>query len=175
MKKQNPTLHDKTNHNASAPAGNPALRHTFKLGLDVDLRTIVTAIQCDRGAIQLPQKFSRAQLLTWVREKIAAGHQVHIVYEACGFGYTLYHELLAADLGFDHSPVPFLVRNDAFSGAKEAVANFIAVTQILCIGRNHLVQVIHTLDDFCDERGLYAGRIQPFRETAVREAGVEGL
>ena len=96
MKKTNPTLHDKTNNNALAATGNAPVRHTFKIGLDVDLRTIVTAIQCDRGTIQLPRKFSYAQLLTWVREQIAAGHQVHAVYEACGFGYTLYHDLVAA-------------------------------------------------------------------------------
>jgi transposase len=96
MKINNPTLHDKTNPSPSASAGNAAVRHVFKLGLDVDLHNLVTAIQCDRGAIALPQKFSRARLLAWVQEKVAAGHVVHTVYEACGFGYTLHFALVAA-------------------------------------------------------------------------------
>ena len=56
----------------------------------------VTAIQCDRGTIALAQKFSRARLLDWIQKQVAAGHEVHTVYEACGFGYTLHHALAAA-------------------------------------------------------------------------------
>ena len=86
------------NLNDSERFFNPQL-HVFKLGLDVDLNHIVTAIQCDHGPIASAQKFSRAQLLKWVREKIAAGHRVHTVYEACGFGYTLHEQLIAAGAG----------------------------------------------------------------------------
>ena len=68
----------------------------FTLGLDVDLNNVVTAIQCDQGAIALAQKFTRAQLLAWIQKQIAAGHAVHTVYEACGFGCTLHHALVAA-------------------------------------------------------------------------------
>ena len=71
-------------------------RHVFKLGLDVDLNYCVTAIQCDHGALKPAQKLTRPQLLKWVREQVAAGHAVHTVYEACGFGYTLHEELTAA-------------------------------------------------------------------------------
>jgi len=94
----NPTLHDKTNSTGTRPAGNPALgpRHVFKLGLDVDLNNVVTAIQCERGTIALPQKFTRARLIDWIKKQIAAGHSVHTVYEACGFGYTLHCALVAA-------------------------------------------------------------------------------
>lgn len=93
--KNKPTLHD-SNHNInSTHDGNAAARSVFKLGLDVDLRNVVVAVQCDQGAIGLAQKFSRARLLTWVKEKIAAGHLVHTVYEACGFGFTLHEELTA--------------------------------------------------------------------------------
>ena len=41
----------------------PTRRHVFKLGLDVDMQNIVTAIQCDHGPITLPQKFTRARLV----------------------------------------------------------------------------------------------------------------
>jgi transposase len=76
---------------APAPA-----RHRYALGLDVDLRYAVTAIQCDHGAIKPAQKLTRDQLLKWVKEHVAAGHEVHTVYEACGFGYTLHEALVAA-------------------------------------------------------------------------------
>jgi transposase len=94
MKTQNLHGH-RQNLNGSENSFNPQL-HVFKLGLDVDLNNIVTAIQCDQGPIASAQKFSRAQLLKWVREKVAGGHRVHAVYEACGFGYTLHEQLLAA-------------------------------------------------------------------------------
>jgi transposase len=96
---QNKPIHDSNTSTQLPPKGNAALpppRHVFKLGLDVDLRNIVTAIQCDRGAITLPQKFTRAQLIAWTQKQVAAGHQVHTVYEACGFGYTLHQVLVAA-------------------------------------------------------------------------------
>lgn len=96
MKTIQPTLHDKTNHNPSTGADKRAVRHVFKLGLDVDLNTIVVAIQCDHGEIKPAQKFSRARLISWVREQVAAGHAVHSVYECCGFGYTLHEALVAA-------------------------------------------------------------------------------
>jgi transposase len=96
MKTINPTLHDQTNATSTVPAGNPPVRHRFKLGLDVDMKNIVVAVQCDRGAIALPQKFTRDRLLEWVRRQVAAGHDVHTVYEACGFGYTLHYALTAA-------------------------------------------------------------------------------
>jgi transposase len=96
MKNNNPTLHDKANTTNLTTTDNALVRHVFTLGLDVDLHNVVTAIQCERGAIALPQKFSRARLVQWVREKVAAGHTVHTVYEACGFGYTLHYELVAA-------------------------------------------------------------------------------
>jgi len=96
MKKENPTLHDAINPNIPPPADKRAIRQVFKLGLDVDLNNIVTAVQCDNGTIGHAQKFSRPQLLAWVKERIAAGHSVHTVYEACGFGYTLHEQLSVA-------------------------------------------------------------------------------
>lgn len=110
MKTKNidPTLHHETNATPAASQSNPAVsaapppagpataRHVFKLGLDVDLQFVVTARQCDHGAIALAQKLTRAQLLAWVQKQTAAGHAVHTVYEACGFGYTLHHALVAA-------------------------------------------------------------------------------
>src|SRR5690349_20642223 len=96
MKPINPTLHDATNHNPTAPADKSAVRHTFTLGLDIDLRTVVVASQCDQGVIPPAQKFTRARLVAWVKAKVAAGHSVRTVYECCGFGYTLHEALTQA-------------------------------------------------------------------------------
>jgi transposase len=95
------TLHDETASTPNTAAGKPAgappgARHRYAVGLDVDLRFCVTAVQCGHGAIKPAQKLTRPQLLKWVREQVAAGHEVHTVYEACGFGYTLHEELTAA-------------------------------------------------------------------------------
>ncbi len=88
--------HDSVTATATPAAGKPGERLRYVLGLDVDLHFAVTAIQCGHGAIKPAQKLTRPQLLKWVREQIAAGHEVHTVYEACGFGYTLHEELSAA-------------------------------------------------------------------------------
>ena len=76
----NPTLHDMNTTAQNRTQSNPALRQVFKLGLDVDLHFAFTAIQCDQGAIALAQKFTRARLSDWIKEQVAAGHQVHTVY-----------------------------------------------------------------------------------------------
>jgi transposase len=68
----------------------------LKLGLDVDLRNIAVAIQCERGAIGPARKFCRAQLIAWVNQKIALGYRVHAVSECCGFGYTVHEQLSGA-------------------------------------------------------------------------------
>jgi transposase len=94
--KNKATLHDRENANNLVSAGNGAVRLHFKLGLDVDLRHIVAGIQCERSLIGPAQKFTRGQLLAWVKKKIAQGDTVDAVYECCGFGYTLYEELVRA-------------------------------------------------------------------------------
>lgn len=82
--------------NPAISAATTLPRHLFKLGLDVDLHFVVTAVQCDHGVIKPAHKWTRAQLITWVKEQVQAGHTVHTVYEACGFGYTLHEQLTAA-------------------------------------------------------------------------------
>lgn len=94
--KRKPTLHGEEKNNNPSGGSNPGVRHVFQLGLDVDLRNIVVAVQCDGGEIKRAQPFTRARLLEWVRGQVAAGHRVVSVYEACGFGYTLHRELSAA-------------------------------------------------------------------------------
>src|SRR6266550_6925512 len=94
--KINSTLHDKSNLIKASSEGNEAMGQLWKLGLDVDLRNIAVAIQCERGAIGPARKFSREQLIAWVKQKSALGYQVHAVSECCGFGYTLHQQLTQA-------------------------------------------------------------------------------
>ena len=96
MKTIQRTPHTGTDNKPSLVADKSVVRHVFTLGLDVDLRFVVTAIQCDQGVIPPARKYTRAQLVAWVKTQVAAGHTVHTVYECCGFGYTLHEQLTAA-------------------------------------------------------------------------------
>jgi len=96
MKNNTTTLHDERELNDSEASSKEAKGQVWKLGLDVDLRSIAVAIQCERGRIGPARKFSRDQLLGWVKQKIALGHAVHAVSECCGFGYTLHEQLTYA-------------------------------------------------------------------------------
>jgi transposase len=96
MKTIQRTPHTETDNNPSPAADKSAVRQIYTLGLDVDLRYVVTAIQCDQGVIAPARKYTRAQLVAWVQEKVLAGHTVRTVYECCGFGYTLHEQLTAA-------------------------------------------------------------------------------
>lgn len=92
----NETPHSKSNLTSTTPADKSVVRHTYTLGLDVDLRWVVVATQCDHGSLPPARKLTRAQLVTWVQAQVDAGHTVHTVYECCGFGYTLHEQLSAA-------------------------------------------------------------------------------
>jgi transposase len=94
--KINSTLHDRSNLTKATSDGNEARGQLLKLGLDVDLRNIAVAIQCERGAIGPARKFCREQFIGWLKQKIALGYTVHAVSESCGFGYTLHEELTQA-------------------------------------------------------------------------------
>jgi transposase len=97
MKNDTTTLHDERELNNSAGGCKEAKgRQVWKLGLDVDLRQVVVGMQCERGTIGPARKFSREQLLEWVKQKREQGDVVHAVYESGGFGYTLHEELVGA-------------------------------------------------------------------------------
>ncbi len=95
-KKINSTLHDRSNLIKAGGDGNEPRGRRLKVGLDVDLRSIAVAIQCERGAIGPARKFSREQLILWVKQKVAMGYRVDAVSECCGFGYTLHEQLVEA-------------------------------------------------------------------------------
>src|SRR5437588_10810888 len=103
--KNKTTLHDEIECNNLSKSGNGAVgqrRRCFKLGLDVELRNVAVAIQCERGGIGPAQKLSLQQLIGWVKQKVAQGHAVYTVYECCGFGYTLHEQLGGSGSHFVH-------------------------------------------------------------------------
>jgi transposase len=83
---------------APAAAGHQIRNHgaTIKLGVDLHTKLYVVAAQHDHAALKPPRRCAPAEFLPWVESLLRAGHQVHVVYEACGFGFGLYRQLVAA-------------------------------------------------------------------------------
>jgi transposase len=73
-----------------------ATKPRLALGLDVHLEFIMAVAQKDHTSPHAPRKFSRAELVAYVRTLVTEGHQVFCVQEACGFGFVLHRELMAA-------------------------------------------------------------------------------
>src|SRR5918997_3247949 len=61
----------------------------IKLGLDIHTTSYVVVVQHDHAALRPPRRFAPAEFVPWVEGLLAAGHTVHVVYEACGFGFGL--------------------------------------------------------------------------------------
>lgn len=68
----------------------------IKLGIDVHASVHVVVAQYDHAAPRPPRRFAPDGVLPWVGSLLAAGHSVHAVYEACGFGFGLCRALRAA-------------------------------------------------------------------------------
>ena len=68
----------------------------IKLGLDIHSKVYVVVAQYDQLLPKAPRRFGPHQFVPWVESLLRAGHIVHVVYEACGFGFGLYRQLLAA-------------------------------------------------------------------------------
>jgi transposase len=68
----------------------------IKLGLDIHSKLYVVVAQYDQVLPKAPRRFAPHQFVPWVESLLRAGHTVHVVYEACGFGFSLYRQLLAA-------------------------------------------------------------------------------
>ena len=68
----------------------------IKLGLDIHAKTYVVVAQHDHAALRPPRRFAPGEFVPWVEELLAQGHAVHVVYEACGFGFGLCRALQKA-------------------------------------------------------------------------------
>ena len=67
----------------------------IKIGLDVHARVYVAVAQYDQLLPKPARRLSPAEFMPWVEQLLRDGHIVHVVYEACGFGFTLYRQLIA--------------------------------------------------------------------------------
>src|SRR6266705_3366300 len=65
----------------------------IKLGIDVHQDFYVVVEQVDGSNPKPPQRFQKQAFLHWAAKLKQSGAQVHAVYEACGFGFTLQLQL----------------------------------------------------------------------------------
>ena len=68
----------------------------IKIGLDVHARLYVAVAQYDPLLPKAARRLRPEQFVPWVEELLRRGHTVHVEYEACGFGFGLYRQLIAA-------------------------------------------------------------------------------
>src|SRR4051812_36222446 len=68
----------------------------IKLGLDIHSKLYVVVAQDDHTLPKAARRFAPHEFVPWVESLLRAGHSVHVVYEACGFGFGLYRQLIAA-------------------------------------------------------------------------------
>jgi hypothetical protein len=61
--------------------------------------------------------------------------------------------------------IPDLARS--FCGTEKAVADFITRAEVLCVRRDHIVQVLHALDNFRDQFGRCARFLEPIGKAAI--------
>ena len=66
----------------------------IKIGLDVHARLYVAVLRYDHLLPKPARRFVPEAFVPFVEELRRRGHTVHVVYEACGFGFGLYRELL---------------------------------------------------------------------------------
>src|SRR6266567_3867210 len=67
----------------------------IKLGIDVHQDFYVVVVQEGGSNPKPPQRFRKEAFLHWAAKLARSGAQVHAVYEACGFGFTLQRQLSA--------------------------------------------------------------------------------
>ncbi|HEU5313200.1 MAG TPA: IS110 family transposase [Candidatus Udaeobacter sp.] len=68
----------------------------IKIGLDVHARLYVAVAQYDQLLPKAARRLRPGEFVPWVEALLGRGHSVHVVYEACGFGFSLYRQLIAA-------------------------------------------------------------------------------
>src|SRR4029077_19244247 len=71
----------------------------IKLGIDVHQDFYVVVEQVEGNNPKPPQRFAKAAFVHWAAKLKQSGAEVHAVYEACGFGFSLRRQLAA--LGID--------------------------------------------------------------------------
>jgi transposase len=70
-------------------------RCTIKLGIDVHQDFYVVVEQVGGSNPKPPQRFQKQAFLHWAGKLKSQAGEVHAVYEACGFGFSLQRQLAA--------------------------------------------------------------------------------
>lgn len=70
-------------------------RAVINIGLDVHAQLYVAVAQYDQLLPKPARRFKPNEFVPWVESLLRHGHTVHVVYEACGFGFGLYRQLMA--------------------------------------------------------------------------------
>src|SRR5207244_7236088 len=70
----------------------------IKLGIDVHQDFYVVVEQVEGSNPKPPQRFQKQAFLHWAAKLKQGGTEVHAVYEACGFGFTLQRNLSALSI-----------------------------------------------------------------------------
>ena len=70
----------------------------IKLGIDVHQDFYVVVVQEGGVNPKPPQRFRKQAFLHWAAKLARSGTEVHAVYEACGFGFTLQRQLSALSI-----------------------------------------------------------------------------
>jgi hypothetical protein len=70
----------------------------IKLGIDVHQDFYVVVVQEGGANPKPPQRFRKEAFLHWAAQLACSGTEVHAVYEACGFGFSLQRKLSALSI-----------------------------------------------------------------------------
>ena len=94
---QNTIVHNEGATSLEGAVGKVKLSGSLiKLGLDIHAKQYVVVAQYDQLLPKAARRFWPGEFVPWVEWLLRQGHTVHVVYEACGFGFGLYRELRAA-------------------------------------------------------------------------------
>ena len=73
-------------------------RCTIKLGIDVHQDFYVVVMQEGANNPKPPQRFAKQAFVRWAAKLRSRGAEIHAVYEACGFGFSLQRQLTASGI-----------------------------------------------------------------------------
>ena len=160
-----------------AGSGGGARRAVIKLGLDIHSRLYVVVAQHGHGTPKPARRFEPQEFAPWVGELLRAGHEVHVVYEACGFGFGLCRRLWA--MGAHCSVIAPRKLDEARTGVKTDPRDALTLCQRLSRyldGNQHELAVIRVPSEEEERaRDLCRQRQQLVRARQKLEAQGRGL
>lgn len=161
---------------AAGPQTNP-VRPVLKIGLDVHAAFYVAVVQSGHATPGAPRRFLPDAFAPWVRAQLRCGHEVHVVQEACGFGYGLHRALRAAGA---HS---YIISPQALDESGSGVKTDGRDARTLCLrldrylaGNHHALAVIRVPSEAEEQRRhVSRQREQLVRHRSKMQAQGRGL